>query len=44
MIPRLITFLVAFYEVLLSVDVKKLDAFIGNYQNDSIEAISIFAS
>jgi transposase len=35
---------VAFYEVLLSVDVEKLDAFICNYQNDSIEAISVFAS
>lgn len=44
LIPRLITFLVAFYEVLLSVDVKKLDAFICNYQNDSIEAISVFES
>ncbi len=43
-IPRLITFLVAFYEVLLSADVKKLDAFICKYQNDSIEALSVFAS
>lgn len=42
--PRLITFLVTFYEALLSVDVKKLDAFICKYQNDSIEAISVFAS
>ena len=34
----------AFYEVMLSVDVNKLDAFICKYKNDSIEAISVFAS
>ena len=28
----------------LSAEVNKLDAFICNYQNDSIEAISVFAS
>jgi hypothetical protein len=43
-IPRLIAFLCAFYEVLLLADAKKLDYFIFQYQNDSIEAISIFAS
>lgn len=37
-------FLVAFYEVMLSADVQKLDAFISTYQKDSIEAISNFAS
>jgi transposase len=35
---------VAFYEVLSTVDIKKLDAFISKYQEDSIEAVAIFAS
>ena len=43
-IPRLIAFLVTFYDVLLSADVEKLDDFICKYRNDSIEAISVFAS
>jgi hypothetical protein len=43
-IPRLLTFLVAFYEVLLSLDVQKLDDFICQYRDDSIEAVSVFAS
>lgn len=43
-IPRLTAFLVAFYEVLLSADVKTLDAFIGKYQNDPLEALAVFAS
>lgn len=43
-IPRLLAFLVAFYDVMLTRDVEKLDQFIGEYQSDSIEAISVFAS
>jgi hypothetical protein len=43
-IPRLLTFLVAFYDVLVPLEVEKLDRFICKYQNDSIEAISVFAS
>jgi len=35
---------VAFYDIFLSLDVAKLDSFICEYQNNSIEAISIFAS
>lgn len=38
------TILVAFHEVMLSADVKKLDDFICKYQNDSIETIATFAS
>ena len=41
---RLVAFLISFYEVLLSSDVNNLDAFIGQYKNDSIEVISTFAS
>jgi|GEM_PF-1260036 len=44
MFPRLVTILVAFHEVMLSADVKKLDEFICKYQNDSIETIATFAS
>jgi len=43
-IPRLLTFLLAFYDVLLYGDVVKLDRFINEYQNDSIEPLSVFAS
>lgn len=44
MLPLLVTILVAFYEVMLSLDVNKLDEFICKYQNDSIEPIATFAS
>ena len=44
MLPLLVTILVAFYEVMLSADVNKLDEFICNYQNDSIETIATFVS
>lgn len=43
-IPRLLTFLVAFYEVMLSLSVEKLDQFIRKYESDSIEAVSVFVS
>ncbi len=43
-IPRLVMILAAFYEVMLSADVNKLDEFIRKYQNDSIETIATFAS
>lgn len=43
-IPHLITFLLAFYNILLHRDVIKLDCFINDYTNDSAEPLSIFAS
>jgi len=43
-IPHLLTFLIAFYEVLISLDVVLLDQFISKYKNDSNEVISTFAS
>ncbi len=43
-IPRLVMILVAFYELMLTADMDKLDEFIRTYQNDSIEAIATFAS
>ncbi|WP_363319129.1 transposase [Desulfosporosinus sp.] len=44
LIPHLSTFLLAFYNVLLHRDVAKLDLFINDYQNDSIEPLSVFVS
>lgn len=44
LLPLLVTILVAFYEVMLSADVNKLDEFICKYQNDSIETIATFVS
>jgi len=43
-IPRLVMILVAFYEVMLTADVNKLDDFISKYENDPIESIATFAS
>ena len=43
-IPHLLTFLVTFYDIFLSLDVTKLDRFICEYKKDSIEAIATFAS
>ncbi len=43
-IPRLSVFLLSFYDTLMHEDVTKLDRFIHEYQNDSSEPISIFAS
>ena len=44
LIPRLLAFLLAFYNALLYGDVAKLDHFIDNYQNDLIESLSVFVS
>lgn len=44
LIPHLLTFLLAFYNILLHRDVTKLDCFINDYINDSTEPLSIFAS
>jgi len=44
LIPHLITFLLAFYNIFLHSDVTKLDCFINDYINDSTEPLSIFAS
>lgn len=43
-IPRLSEFLLAFYDVLSHEEVAKLDRFIDEYQNDSIEPLSVFVS
>jgi len=43
-IPRLVSILATFHEVMLSMDVKKLDNYICKYENDPIETISVFAS
>lgn len=41
-VPHLLTFLVAFYKILISSDVALLDQFISEYKNDSNEVISSF--
>lgn len=43
-IPRLTAFLILFYEALVLADIKKLDLFIKQYQSDSLEPLSTFAS
>ena len=43
-VPHLIAFLIAFHELLLLSDTEKLDAFLGQYQGDSIKAVSSFAN
>lgn len=43
-IPLLLTFLVEFYEITVSMDINKLDEFICKYHNDATEAIATFAS
>lgn len=43
-IPRLMVFLLAFYDILLSGEPQRLDQFIQQYEHDSIEGISVFIS
>lgn len=44
LIPCLSAFLLAFYDILLHGEVAKLDRFIEEYQNNSVDPLSVFAS